>query len=105
MVRRNAIPSTPHPHSPSPPEHNKRVFHQQMLETGSSLLFDGEYSSGYPSAAPGYAPAYYPQAGQPSNPYAGAVAPYASHVYMPQQTGASKPGGYGYDAAGGSGYY
>lgn len=26
-------------------EHNKRVFHQQMIETGSSLLFDGEYSN------------------------------------------------------------
>jgi len=24
-------------------EHNKRVFHKQMLETGNSLLFDGEY--------------------------------------------------------------
>jgi TM2 domain-containing membrane protein YozV len=23
-------------------EHNKKVFHQQMLETGNSLLFDGE---------------------------------------------------------------
>lgn len=24
-------------------EHNKKVFHQQMMNTGNSLLFDGEY--------------------------------------------------------------
>lgn len=70
-----------------------------MLETGSSLLFDGEYSGGYPSAQPAYGQ-YYPQQG-PANPYAGAVAPYASHVYMPQATGAGK----GYDGAGGGGGY
>ena len=24
-------------------EHNKNVFHQQMLQTGTNLLFDGDY--------------------------------------------------------------
>jgi TM2 domain-containing membrane protein YozV len=39
-------------------EHNKKVFHQQMLETGNSLLFDGEpygvsvYSAEAPLGAP-----------------------------------------------------
>jgi hypothetical protein len=66
-------------------QHNKRVFHQQMVETGSSLLFDGEY--GAPVGGQGF----YPTGaggggyGQPQQAFAGAVAPYAQHVYYPQQ--------------------
>jgi hypothetical protein len=96
-------------------EHNKRVFHQQMLETGSSLLFDGEYGvgpGGYPSAQPAYGAPYGQQQGGGANPYSGAVAPYAQHVYMPAAPGsAGKGGGYdggGYAGAGGNyggGYY
>ena len=32
-------------------EHNKKVFHQQMLETGTTLLFDGEYGNVSPAPA------------------------------------------------------
>lgn len=66
-------------------DHNKRVFHQQMIETGSSLLFDGEYGArpaggspafGYGGGAgyaqQGYAPAYgAPQYSQPYYPQPG----------------------------------
>jgi hypothetical protein len=63
-----------------------------MLETGTTLLFDGEYgaSGGVP---------YYPtaQSGPPgfANP-----APYSSHVYFPQpQQGQGRGGGGGYDGS------
>jgi hypothetical protein len=71
-------------------QHNKKVFHQQMLETGSSLLFDGEYGA----QGSGYM-------GGDSGAFSGAVAPYAQHVYYPQTNGyAQQRGGggqnYGY---------
>ena len=67
-----------------------QVFHQQMLETGTTLLFDGEYgASGVP---------YYPtaQAGPPgfANP-----APYSSHVYFPQPQQQGRGAGGGYDGS------
>ncbi len=69
-------------------EHNKRVFHQQMIETGSSLLFDGEYGHAAmapaPYAAGGYA-GYAPAGG----------AAYSQQPYYPQP---GKGGGYGYEA-------
>ena len=60
-------------------EHNKRVFHQQMVETGSTLLYDGQYSGvgmgmggggggggggGNSAYYDGGGPTYYPQQGQ-----------------------------------------
>ena len=74
-------------------EHNKRVFHQQMVETGSSLLFDGEYGGG---GGGGGQAAYFP-----ANDQFGAAAPYAQTYYPQQQQGGGiagqqqQRGGYG----------
>ena len=62
-------------------EHNKRVFHQQMVETGSSLLFDGEYGGGAPAQTNFYPS---PGAGGGGGGYGGGYGG-ASAPYMPQQ--------------------
>jgi hypothetical protein len=67
-------------------EHNKRVFHQQMVETGSSLLFDGEYGGGGHSAYDDGQQQY-------------GVAPYATQNFHPQ-TGGYSP----YNNGGGGNY-
>jgi hypothetical protein len=99
-------------------EHNKKVFHQQMLETGTTLLFDGEYVRRAPrlralsapaasarhrasprappsltaTSAQGQSAPYYPPQATPAF---GNQAPYASHVYYPQpQAGGGKGGAY-----------
>jgi len=66
-------------------EHNKKVFHEHMVQTGSSLLFDGEYGGGG-----GGGGSYSYDGGQQF----GAVAPYSQQTYYPQQ------GGGGYSAPG-----
>jgi len=66
-------------------EHNKRVFHQQMVETGSSLLFDGEYGGGGHSAYDDGQQQY-------------GVAPYATQNFHPQTNGY----GGGYNNGGGN---
>jgi hypothetical protein len=80
-------------------EHNKKVFHQQMVETGSSLLYDGEYGQG---GGGGGGAAYYPTPGYApqGGAFAGAVAPYSQHVYYPQGGGGGGGGrgGGGYEA-------
>ena len=102
-------------------EHNKKVFHQQMLETGTTLLFDGEYGGQtsapyYPSAPPAFgnqvrarhrAPpqksdgvaaaepiSFYLLTRPRAPPPPTPQAPYASHVYYPQPTGGGKGGAY-----------
>lgn len=67
-------------------EHNKRVFHQQMVETGSSLLFDGEYGHAAPAAPYAYPGAGYSSGaaapGYPAPQYGGPQ--YAQQAYYPQ---------------------
>ena len=77
-------------------EHNKRVFHQQMVETGSTLLYNGEYGGGGGGVGGGMGggnSAYYDGGGQQQF---GAVAPYAQASYYPQQGNfAQQQRGYG----------
>jgi hypothetical protein len=78
-------------------EHNKKVFHQQMVETGSTLLYDGEYGQAGGGGGGGGG-GFYPTPGYaPQGAFAGAVAPYSQHVYYPQGGGGMARGG-GYEA-------
>lgn len=66
--------------------HNKRVFHQGMVEAGNSLLFESEYTA-VPAA----------------NPYAapfGSNQPFAQQPYYPQPVFGSNSGGRGADNGG-----
>ena len=91
LTRRDPLPHSTRPTRSE--EHNKRVFHQQMVETGSTLLYNGEYGGGGGGVGGGGNSAYYTDGGQQQF---GAVAPYAQASYYPQQGGfAQQQRGYG----------
>ena len=62
-----------------PPLERLDRTHQQMLDTGNSLLFEEAQAPYYPSAPPLY--------GAGGGGQFGAVAPYSQHVYYPGQGG------------------
>jgi len=82
-------------------EHNKRVFQQQMLESGSSLLFDGESGGGYGGGRGGGGGGGFGGGGGApyGAPYGGYAAVsaggggYTSQNYYPQPAGGGR-GGY-----------
>ena len=80
-------------------EHNKRVFHQQMVETGSTLLYDGQYGGGGGGVGGGGggggggANAYYDGGG--GGQQWGGTAPYAQASYYPQQGNFAQQRDYG----------
>ena len=76
---------------PCSEEHNKKVFHQQMVETGSTLLYNGDYAGG---GGMGGGNAYYSDGGHGQF---GAAAPYAQAQYYPQDARGGGGYGQGYD--------
>lgn len=63
---------------PARAQNNKRVFHQQMLETGNSLLFDGEYGGAAPAP-------YYPSVG--GGAYGGGASASYGYAAVPRGGG------------------